>query len=500
MQTLPVNLYRAAGVRELDRRAIEQYGIAGMTLMERAGQVAFTALHLQWPRAKKLAVLCGIGNNAGDGYVIARLADAAGLRVVVYQVGDVARLKGDALTAFERLEGTHVEVQAFVNHTLEQFDVLVDALLGTGLNGPVTGAWAEAITTLNQLRAQGKKVLAVDIPSGLNADTGSVMGCAVEADLTVTFIGLKQGQFTGCGPDYCGQLIFDNLGVPSEVYVEQVISCQRLVMDKVRGTLPVRRRCAHKGETGHVMVIGGNTGMTGALRMAGESALRCGAGRVTLVSRVEYAAALNHGQPELMCRGVESARELSTLVRGVTAIAIGPGLGQDEWASDLLAYALQLDLPLVVDADALNLLALNPQKRTNWVLTPHPTEAARLLQMSTREISQDRFLAVDRLLERYGGVSVLKGCGSLLVGEKVIPALCSDGNAGMASGGMGDVLCGVIISLIAQGMPIYEAACLGVCLHANAADLAVKKAGLLGLLATDLIPYLRQLINQPSNK
>jgi NAD(P)H-hydrate epimerase len=213
MSELPKNLYRAEKVRELDRIAIEQLGIAGMKLMERAGNAAFNVILSHCPRAKRIAVVCGTGNNGGDGFVIARMADAAGFRVMVYLLGDPAKLKGDALTAYERLEGSHVSIFQYEGHSFEMFDVVVDAMLGTGLQGEVKGPFRQAIDNINQARAGGASVLAVDIPSGLHADTGRVLGVAVQANLTITFIGMKQGLLTASGPDYCGQIVFNSLQV-----------------------------------------------------------------------------------------------------------------------------------------------------------------------------------------------------------------------------------------------------------------------------------------------
>lgn len=497
MNILPKNLYRAAQVRELDRITIEDHRLAGMSLMERAGQAAFRVMRARWPRTRRIAVMCGTGNNGGDAYVVARLAASAGIRVVLYKVGDHARLKGDVLTASERIEGTNVEVHTFdAGHSLALFDVVVDGLLGTGLSGDVKSEWRAAIDAINVARGLRPHILALDIPSGLHADTGAVLGSAVRADITVTFIGMKQGLLTGSGPGHCGDIIFDDLQVPYQVYNSVPVASHRIQLDDFVHLLPTRERDAHKGQFGHALVIGGNLGMSGAVRMAAESAARVGSGLVSVATRVEHASMVNLARPELMCHAVQRKKDLTPLLEKASVVAIGPGLGQDAWAKEMLSVVVnaRADLPLVIDADALNLLAQDALQSDRWILTPHPGEAARLLQLSSAEIQADRFAAAVEIQQRYGGVCVLKGAGTIVTTGKDIPVVCDAGNPGMASGGMGDVLTGVITGLLAQGLTSGDAAQMGVCLHANAADRAAQH-GERGLLASDLLPYLRELVN-----
>ncbi len=506
MTTLPTTLYRAAQVRELDRIAIEEYGIPGSTLMEHAGEAAFRALRQRWPEVRRIVAVCGLGNNGGDGYVIARMAVEAGLEVGVLQVGDPQRLQGDALRARRLLDATSVApgvlppatlvlpctsvvVLPFDVRALSDADLIVDALLGTGLKGKAHGAWCEAIEAIN---SADKPVLAVDIPSGLDADTGCMQGAAVRAALTVTFIGLKQGMYTANGPDHCGVIQFSDLGVPREVFNRVAAAATRIEL-KDLPRLAARQRNSHKGDYGRLLVIGGDHGMAGALRLCGEAALRVGAGLVYLATRAAHAAVISAQRPELLCYGVERPEQLAPLLERADVIAIGPGLGQSEWASQLLARVLDTGLPLVADADALSLLALEPLRRDNWILTPHPGEAARLLKTNTAEIQSDRFTAATELQKRYGGVVVLKGAGTLVATDAGV-GLCSAGNPGMASAGMGDVLTGVIAGLMAQGLGREEAARRGVCLHAAAGDKAARQ-GERGLIASDLLPWLRPLLN-----
>jgi hydroxyethylthiazole kinase-like uncharacterized protein yjeF len=488
---LPHALYRAQQVRELDRATIEELGVAGASLMERAGQAAFERLRETWPQARDITVLCGGGNNGGDGYVVARLALAEGLSVRVIQMGDPERLGADARAnhdAYVRAGGEVGPPGPLPART----DVLVDALLGTGLEREVRGEWAELIRAANAHRAP---VLAVDIPSGLHADTGRVLGVAIEAAVTVSFIGLKQGMFTGEGPDCCGRVYFDGLHVPAVVYGTQILSARRLDWAKQARLLRPRRRSAHKGHFGHVLVVGGAPGFSGAARMAGEAAARSGAGLVSLATAPAHASLLSVVRPELMCHGVSDATDLDPLVERASVVAIGPGLSRSDWAVGLLDHVLDSGLALVVDADALNLLAGKSYSRDQWVLTPHPGEAARLLGTSTAQVQRDRFAAVTALQRTYGGIAVLKGAGTLVAGPgSRPPAVCTDGNPGMASGGMGDVLTGLVAGLIAQGLDLRDAAETAVCLHGAAADRAAVQ-GERGLLATDLFADIRSLVN-----
>jgi len=486
-----LSLYTAAQVRELDRVAIEAGGISGATLMTRAGAAAWQLLQTAYPDARSLVVVCGTGNNGGDGYVVARLARQAGLQVLVLQLGDAGKIKGDALTARAVWLAAGGRVDAFDIRLLSGADVLVDALLGTGLERPLAGEWQAAVAALNAVACP---VLAIDIPSGLHADTGALLGGAVKADRTLTFIGRKRGLYTGQGPEYAGQVSFDDLQVPAEVF-SRVLSDIRLVTGIPLGKLArPRARTAHKGHHGHVLIIGGDHGMAGAVQLAGRAALRVGAGLVSFATRPEHAAAIAAACPELMGRGVATALDLKPLLARATIVVIGPGLGQSTWSLDLLSGALEASQPLVVDADALNLLAREPVKREDWVLTPHPAEAGRLLQAATAGIASDRFAAVRLLAERYGGVAVLKGAGTLVCTADQPLQLCAGGNPGMATAGMGDVLSGVIAGLAAQGLSLAQAAVAGVCVHNRAGDRAALQ-GERGMTAGDVIDELRPVMH-----
>ncbi|NIR61134.1 MAG: NAD(P)H-hydrate dehydratase, partial [Gammaproteobacteria bacterium] len=441
MIELPTEIYLGAQVRDLDRTAIEVFGIPSYDLMCRAAQAALDCLSRHWPSASELTILCGAGNNAGDGYVLARLAAASGTNVRVLSLVPADRLGGDALRAYEDFTAAGGIAEAFDAAEPLTGELLVDALLGTGLDRLVEGRFAEAVAAINGARAP---VLALDIPSGLHADTGLPLGVAVSADVTITFVGLKQGLYLGEGMDRRGWLEFAGLGVPAQAYVEVSGPLRRLDAGCIRQALPPRRRTAHKGAHGSLLLVGGAPGMSGAIRLAAEAALRAGAGLVRVASHADSAGIVTAGRPEIMCHAVAGADELGPLLAQSDAIVLGPGLGRSDWAQSLWQASLAADLPLVIDADGLNELADAPQKRDSWILTPHPGEAGRLLGTATGAVQADRLGAVRALAGRYGGLAVLKGAGSLIAAADEVPvSVCDRGNPGMATAGMGDVLSGV---------------------------------------------------------
>ena len=491
MTPLPNTLYYAADVRELDRIAIQERGIPGIELMNRAGAAVFETILNRWPRAREVVVFCGGGNNGGDGFVIARLANERGLRPRLIALEEVDGLNGDARRAWGAARSAGLSLTPYDPALLKKADVIVDAIFGSGLNRSVSGRYAAVVEAIN---ASGAPVIAVDVPSGLQVDQGTVLGCAVKADATVTFIGLKVGLLTGQGPEHCGELLFSDLGVPKDIYNSVDPRAERIDWPSLRPLLARRNRSAHKGHYGHVLMMGGNHGMAGAARMAAEAAARVGAGLTSVAMRQAYAAAMAAARPEIMWRGLTDDDTLDDLLSRVTVVAIGPGLGRDDWARQLFDTAVNSSLPLVVDADALNLLAEQPRNRGYWILTPHVGEAARLLQCRPDDINRDRVGAARRLQQRFDGVVVLKGAGSIICGEAGDVAICSGGNPGMASGGMGDALTGIIAGLMAQGLPFESAAKAGVALHAAAGDEAAR-GGERGMLAMDLIACLRLLVN-----
>ncbi len=490
--TMQDAVYRPAQVRELDRIAIEEQGIPGFELMSRAAQFAFSAARERFPAAGSWQIWCGGGNNAGDGYVIATLALQAGLRAELVALADPAKLRGDAATAYAGFTAAGGEVVNSPSADTRP-DLIVDALLGTGLERDLEGRYAAAVAQIN---ATGVPVLAVDIPTGISGASGEVMGCAIQAAMTATFVGLKTWLFLAAGPVHGGEVLYSDLGI-APVPAARVPPVWRVAgRGLVRGLLPPRPRDANKGRFGHVLVAGGNAGMGGAARLAAEAALRGGAGLVSVATRPANVPAIVAGRPEVMCRGVESAADLDGLLARASVIAIGPGLGQDDWARHLFDRVLQTELPLVVDADALNLLAAAPGKRDNWVLTPHPGEAARLLGTQTAAVQADRDGAVRELQRRYGGVALLKGAGTLIAGGSDRPWLVRAGNPGMATGGMGDVLTGVVAGVLAQCPDADPATVTAAAAwaHAAAGDRAAWD-GERGLLAGDVLAELRACLN-----
>ncbi|MEM7027608.1 MAG: NAD(P)H-hydrate dehydratase [Pseudomonadota bacterium] len=490
--SLPQTLYSAAQVRELDRIAIQDHGIPGYDLMQRAAAFSYECLKEYFPDTEKVLIVCGGGNNAGDGYELAALAAQDNKQVTVANLISTDKLSGDAKIAFDAFIQISGKPETFHNSLLDDVDVIVDAIFGTGLDRDIEGEIAEVINAIN---AQSAPVMALDIPSGLHADHGIEMGVAISADITPTFIGLKKGMFTNNGPEHSGTSLFNDLDVPKAIYdALGEADAKILDADQLLTQLPLRHLNSHKGHFGHVLIIGGDEGYIGAARLAAEAALRVGAGLVSVATRESHAMMMNIQRPEIMAHGVETAQQLKPLLKQATVIVIGPGLGQSDWAQQLFASVLERQLPMVIDADALNLMASHPVEKLNSVLTPHPGEAARLLDTDTATIQHDRFSSAQQLQDNYKGTIVLKGCGTIIADQTGGLHVCTAGNPGMATGGMGDVLSGLIGGLMAQQLELDEAAKLGVLVHATAADLAITD-GERGLLASDLFSYIRKLVN-----
>jgi NAD(P)H-hydrate epimerase len=493
-------LYNTEQVRELDRIAIFDQGIAGLTLMKRAAEACISRLLDQWPSPGQVAVLCGSGNNAGDGFIIAGLLANRGISAVVGLVGKLPRPDSDAGFAYEFCKESGVRVVGG-EQALKDSDLIVDALLGTGVIDQVRPEYAEMIEAMN---TSNSSILSVDLPSGLCADTGSVLGACVQADVTVTFIGYKLGLLTNDGPEYVGELVFDDLDVPAAVYEQVPFAASKLDYSSCIKWLKPRHKNAHKVSHGHLLVVGGDCGMAGAVAMAAESALYAGAGMVSVATHPDNVSAVVARRPEVMAKGIRSAEDLNQLIERCDVIVLGPGLGQSHWSQEVFARIMHASQPMVVDADGLNLLARSmpggdDSGRGNWVLTPHPGEAQRLIN---RTVQSDRLQAVQDIQRKYEGVCLLKGAGTLIASpiassEDQI-SLCPYGNPGMSVAGMGDLLAGVIGGLLAQGLDLREATELGAIVHSLAADNLVMNQGERGLLATDLLPEIRALLNHKS--
>ena len=464
-------------------------------LMERAGLAAAELATGLARGGKRVVILAGPGNNGGDALVVARHLKSGWFNVDVLFTGNAAQLSGDAARAHEawKSNGGGFIAEPPRAHDCE---LIIDGLFGIGLKRDLAGRHAELVRWMNTADCP---VLALDVPSGLESDTGRVLGCAVRASHTITFIALKAGLLTLDGPDHCGTLHVANLGLDAATLVKPG---GHVIGDEVLQTaLPRRRLNSHKGDYGSVGIVGGATGMVGAALLAGRAALKLGAGRVYVGLSGENAPKVDMAQPELMLR---SAKEVLDLAQDLACLAVGPGLGQSDEARSLLASSLATTLPVVLDADALNLLARDADlrevlsaRKNPALMTPHPAEAARLLATSVANVQHDRVTAALEIAKKYGSAVVLKGAGSVCAWPSGRWAINTSGNPGMASAGMGDVLTGMLAALLAQGAQADTALESGVYLHAAAADAAVESGiGPMGLVAGDVIEAARSLVNR----
>ena len=464
MNKLSGFLYTGAQIGKIERRAADIAGLDRWTLMQRAGQCAFQLLQAKWPDARSMTVWCGTGNNGGDGYVVAGIAAQAGWAVEVIALGEPTT--ESARQALKAATQQPISVGSALTAAEPRGAVLVDALLGTRLTRSPEGDFRRAIECMNE---QVRPVISLDLPSGLNSDSG----------------------------DTPGAVVFDRLGLPPEAY-DDIQSIARLIDgNDVARSLPPRSAGLHKGGAGHLLVLGGAEGMSGAARICAAGGFGVGAGMVTLATHPSHATIANIEMPELMVQAVEARSALASLFCGKRVLVVGPGLGRGTWGGDLFAACLEQTMPRVMDADALNRLAEEPVTGSDCVLTPHPGEAARLLDCSIPEVEADRPAAVIEIQKRYGGVCVLKGVGTLVAVADGRLWLCDRGNPGMASAGMGDLLAGVIGGLLALGLSAEEAACAGVWLHSRAGDIAAGEYPR-GLIARNLLEPLRRLVNRSS--
>ncbi|MDR8522376.1 NAD(P)H-hydrate dehydratase [Shewanella fidelis] len=481
-------LYLSEQVRQAEVDAVANTKLSLFQLVEKAAQAAFTALHERLDGSTEVLVLAGRGNNGADAFVTAALLIEAGVDVQL-QASESLTPSNELRLAIERFHQVGGVICEFNTAKITKARIIVDGLLGTGIRGELSAEYVQVIEAVNQSPAW---VLSLDVPSGVDPDSGSYEAVAVEADLTLTFGGTKQGLLTGKAR-HCSPVIkFADIGL-SEFLPAPSIS--QVTKDALKGAFKPRRRDAHKGCHGKVSIIGGDYGMAGAVRLAAEGCLRSGAGLVTVISRPEHQFIVSATRPELMFWGCELVdMEVYLKLGWASVLVIGPGLGSNDWGYNLLKAVDLTDKPCVIDADGLNQLKSMPMTGKDWVLTPHPGEAARLLDISITEVERDRYKAAKQLQQKYGGVVVLKGAGTIICDQHrcVVAAV---GNPGLASGGCGDVLAGIIGGLMAQGFAHFEAAYLGVIIHGEAADIAAKE-GERGMLASDLMPYIRQLVNQ----
>lgn len=488
--SIPHSIWPAGELKRAEQEAADSLGITLYELMQRAGQAAFTVAREHYPGAQHWLILCGHGNNGGDGYVVARLAAAAGIEVTLLAQESDKPLPEEAHAAREAWLDAGGAIHAPTLAWPEGVALIIDGLLGTGLTDAPREHIAALIEHANQHPAP---VLALDIPSGLLAQTGATPGAVINAAHTLTFIALKPGLLTGKARDVVGQLHHHALGLESWL-AGQETHITRFDATQLADWLPPRRPTSHKGDNGRLVIVGGDHGTAGAIRMTGEAALRTGAGLVRVLTRSENIGPIITARPELMVHEL-TAQSLEESLEWADVVVVGPGLGQQAWGKDALRKIENFRKPMLWDADALNLLAINPDKRHNRILTPHPGEAARLLNCSVAEIESDRLLSARRLVKRYGGVVVLKGAGTVIACENGETGIIDAGNAGMGSGGMGDVLSGIIGALAGQKFSLYDAACAGCVAHGTAADRLAARYGTRGMLATDLFSTLRRVVN-----
>ena len=488
--SIPHSIWDADDLRRAEKEAADSLGITLFELMQRAGEAAFNVARHAYPDATHWLILCGHGNNGGDGYVVARLAVAAGLRVTLLAQESDKPLPEEASDAREAWLNAGGTIHAADILWPDDIDLIVDGLLGTGLRNAPRDPIAALIERAN---AHPAPVVALDIPSGLIAQTGATPGAVIHAAHTITFIALKPGLLTGKARDVVGKLHHNALGLDGWL-AGQDTHITRFDETDLAQWLTPRRPTSHKGDHGRLVIIGGDHGTAGAIRMAGEAALRSGAGLVRVLTRSENISPLITARPELMVHEL-TPQTLDDSLEWADVVVVGPGLGQQAWGKQALQKVGNFRKVTLWDADALNLLAINPDKRHNRILTPHPGEAARLLNCSVAEIERDRLLSAQRLVKRYGGVAVLKGAGTIVACESGAMGIVDAGNAGMASGGMGDVLSGIIGALLGQKLTPYDAACAGCVVHGAAADRLAAQYGTRGMLATDLFCTLRRVVN-----
>jgi len=521
-QKLPMtSVYSAKQLLENEANGAQSQNISLFNLMQHAGSAVFKQLLKSWPNVGHILILCGKGNNGGDGFILAKLAHQENIKVDVLLTCNVDKLKGDALQAYQYMVKAGCVLNA---HSLDELDssgesqctagidiirnftggVIIDALFGIGFTGKLSTNIRRLVACINQSSAN---VISIDVPSGLCATTGQVQGettetQAVIADITVTFIAYKQGLITGKAANFVGKLILVSLDL-NNAFRKQIATNNYYAELSTPLQLGTRLAASHKGDSGSVLAVGGDVGMPGAIRLAGEAALRCGAGLVSVSCHPQNQALVHNGRPELML--APSTAELlrkSQQFNKAKGFLIGSGLGRSFEAEQLFSLVYESSNKdnkfMVVDADGLALLSCSNRNYQNWVLTPHPKEAAALLNCEVADIEADRFKAVRSIAEKYGGICLLKGAGTLISDGQVV-LINNSGNAGMASGGMGDVLSGVISALVLQSEDLFSATCLAAYIHGAAADIIANKNGQRGLLASDLFIPLQQLLNDKVN-
>ncbi|WWP01696.1 MAG: bifunctional ADP-dependent NAD(P)H-hydrate dehydratase/NAD(P)H-hydrate epimerase [Candidatus Dasytiphilus stammeri] len=492
---LPYSIWTVRDTQQIEKEYLENnQGLTQFNLMERAGKAAFDYIYHSYPQAKKWLVLCGPGNNGGDGYIVASLAQAAGIEITLLSSCTNSSPK-EAQKSRHQWLSSGGKISPHDIDWPNNLDIIIDGLLGNQLNRVPSYPYNMLINKANQ---SDLPIVSLDIPSGLSAETGATPGDVIKAAHTITFITLKPGLFTGKARKYVGKIHYDSLGI-DEFLKNKEASIKRMDANCLPILLPPRCPISHKREHGRLLIIGGEIGTAGAVRLAGEAALRTGSGLVKILTKKFNIIPILSNRPELM---VDELRidTLDYSLNWADIIVVGPGLGQKNWGQKALSIIQKSTKPMLWDADALIMLSEKPDQRHNRIITPHPGEAAKLLNISIAEIESNRLDAAKSLANKYGGIVVLKGAGTIIASYQGDLVIADVGNAGMASGGMGDVLSGIIGSLLGQQLSYYQAACAGCIIHGAAADLLASQLGMCGILASDIFSQIHLLMNPESNK
>lgn len=477
-------LYQNLQIRQLEKIATEQFGMTEIALMRQAGDSVWHTIKQDYPKAQRILIICGKGNNAGDGFIVAKQAITAGLNISVWLVIKPDRLSNSAKLAYQQIQSLAINFLDSQPNS-DDFDLIIDGLLGIGLIGDVRECYQPIINWINAAKLP---VVAIDVPSGLSADTGMPQGVAVKADITVTMLGLKLGLFTGEGKTYAGKITLANIALPAQIYALVKPVAQLLPGQAV---LPRREPHQHKGEFGHVLLIAGGEGMPGAALLAARAAFTVGAGLVTVITHPSNVSPLIDAQPEVMCHDGAQLDSVTDLVNKASVVLLGPGLGQQPWVDAMIEGLVDSQKPLVIDADGLQYVKRFPTPQK--ILTPHPGEAGQLLGLSATDIQANRLDAIHQIAQQYHAKVILKGSGTLLLDEADTVLVNQTGNALLATAGSGDVLAGMIAGLIAQGQALGDAMKTAVILHGQAADLALTKDGEIGFTASSLFDYIKQV-------
>ena len=501
-----MKLYTAKETKKIDNLAIKEKGISGYSLMQSAAEFALDVILKEFGPLEELVIFCAKGKNSGDGFLLGSLAKEFGLKVTIVTCCPYSEIKGVSSKAFKELKASKariISINSIEKLKVSRKAVIVDALIGTGIRGNLRKNIKDSILALNRLGTK-LPVVSLDIASGVNPDTGEVEDICVYADITTTFVAQKRGCFTSIGKKVSGEVIYSDLEIPKKLFTKVTSTSSIINFEESIDKVVFREQDAHKGNFGHVLVIGGDRGLGGAGLLASKAAVYSGAGLTSLVTRPEHVNASLVSCPEVMVKGVNSGQDLEEHLIKPTVIAIGPGLGQTAWSEQMIQRvfweAEKRDVVVIMDADALNLipkLKLSSKLPRHLVLTPHPGEAATLLNTNVETIESDRFASSAKIQKKFNATVVLKGSGTVICHKKNGVqqwGVCNAGNPGMASGGMGDVLTGIVAGMLAQGLTPKEACEVGVDLHAKAADQASFDLGEVGLTPSDVIEELRYLL------